>query len=85
MDEITLRRRMAKATEIAKDIDPAAGGFFRGNLERAVLAGMDAADAEIDRYTLPCDVMLTPNTVIRKGCRLNTLIAGLIAREQIAE
>lgn len=29
---------------------------------------------------LPCDVRLPPRTTIRKGCTLQTLIVGLLAR-----
>ena len=31
-------------------------------------------------YILPCDVMLPPATVIRKGCHLGALMTGLNAR-----
>jgi hypothetical protein len=31
-------------------------------------------------YVLPCDVILPPATVIRRGCRLDTLMTGLNAR-----
>lgn len=43
MDEITQRRREARAREIAQEVDPQAGGFFRKCLERAALLGMDYA------------------------------------------
>lgn len=32
-------------------------------------------------YVLPCDVHLPPATIIRKGCTLTTLMAGIKARE----
>jgi hypothetical protein len=34
-----------------------------------------------ENYILPCDVMLGPATVIRKGCKLSTLLAALNCRE----
>lgn len=34
-------------------------------------------------YQIPCDVNLPPNTTIKKGCSLKTLIVGLIARERV--
>jgi hypothetical protein len=37
----------------------------------------------LETYTLPCDVMLPPHTIIRRGCKLSTLITGLIAREPL--
>lgn len=30
---------------------------------------------------LPCDVMLPPNTIIRKGCALSVLMTALKVRE----
>lgn len=34
---------------------------------------------------LPCDVLLPPRTIIRKGCRVQALIAALSVREGIEE
>jgi hypothetical protein len=34
-----------------------------------------------DDYKLPCDVHLPPNTYLRKGCSLSTLITALRVRE----
>lgn len=35
------RRRIARAEQIAHEVDPNAGGFFRKCLERAALLGME--------------------------------------------
>lgn len=37
-------------------------------------------DIDLD-YLLPCDVLLGPGTVIRKGCKLATLLEALHLRE----
>jgi hypothetical protein len=46
IDEITKRRREQRAAEIAQQIDPQAGGYFKRMLERAALAGMEEADKQ---------------------------------------
>ena len=48
----------------------------------AFMAGVKAAERWFDDYTLPCDVKLPPNTTIRQGCSMQTLLTGLIAREK---
>ena len=34
---------------------------------------------------LPCDVMLPPSTIIRKGCRVETLLIAIKAREGLPD
>lgn len=46
---------------------------------------LEKSEQWANRYTLPCDVTLPPRTIIRKGCSLQTLIVGLIAREKIGQ
>ena len=42
-----------------------------------------AALIELARpQTLPCDVLLPPRTILRKGCDLETLLLGIAAREK---
>ena len=48
MDELTKRRRNARAVEIASEVDPQAGGFFRRCLERAAMLGMEYANPRGD-------------------------------------
>jgi hypothetical protein len=31
---------------------------------------------------LPCDVMLPPNTIIRRGCKLSTLLEAMAHRRE---
>lgn len=38
-----------------------------------------------DDYKLPCDVHVPPNTYIRKGCSISTLLTALRARETWGE
>jgi len=45
MDDIAKKLREKRAREIAQEIDPAAGGFFRACMERAALLGMEHVDA----------------------------------------
>lgn len=39
------------------------------------------SDCPGDDYKLPCDVHLPPNTYIRKGCSISTLLTALRVRE----
>lgn len=48
MDDITRRRREERAKQIAQEIDPKAGGFFRKSMERAALLGMDYVNPQGD-------------------------------------
>lgn len=58
------------------------GGCITEDLEVAAKE-IERLRAWADRYTLPCDVRLPPNTTIRKGAQLKTLITALVVREPI--
>jgi hypothetical protein len=47
VSDFVRRRREAKARDIAQEVDPLAGGFFRQQLVRAALAGMEFGSAEL--------------------------------------
>lgn len=48
MDDLTKQRREARARQIATEVDPQAGGFFRRGLERAALLGMEFTNPAAD-------------------------------------
>ena len=53
ISELERRRRQAKAEEIAREVDPKAGGFAKRCMEEAALKGMafvqERVRAELDR------------------------------------
>lgn len=47
-----------------------------------------AADIENGRDNgsiLPCDVMVAPNTIIRRGCRVSTLMLAISRRDGLPD
>jgi hypothetical protein len=75
----------ARAFKLCEEWQRALGRSVAVDEQSAFISGVNAADAWVDKYTLPCDVILQPNTILRKGVRLATLIAGLIGREKVAD
>lgn len=79
-----IAEKNAEIAQLRKERDAFQTGVVDAVAEiERLRAALEKAEQWADRYTLPCDVILPPNTIIRKGCRLNTLIAGLIGREPI--
>lgn len=48
---------------------------------RAALAAAEAGEPVAEDYVLPCDVRVAPGTLIRKGCKLSTLVECIRHRE----